>query len=202
MSSLRTVLQNADPLRHEVPPLEAERERIRLTVLQTTPVERSTTPTRARLMLVATFGLVAVGVALGYQMWEHGTTALLAAVRFEVRLAEDRPIPGLVVGHVADSGGVIYLHPEIVVSNKDIAQSWVVRDGPDRFGVSVQFLQGGAERMKQATATHVGRPIAILIDGAVVMAPVVRSAISDSAVITGNFTQAEAERIADGLATR
>jgi preprotein translocase subunit SecD len=94
------------------------------------------------------------------------------------------------------------LHPEIVVSNEDIAQSWVIQDGPDRFGVSVQFLPGGAERMKQATATHVGRPMAVLIDGAVVMAPVVRSPISDSALITGNFTQSEAERIADGIATR
>jgi hypothetical protein len=202
MSSLRTLLQNADPLRHEVPRLDAERERIRLSLLRITPAERSSTPVRARRTLVATLGLLAVGFALGYQIWEHGTTALLAAVRFEVRLAEDRPMPGLVVGQVVDSGRVIYLHPEIVVSNEDIAQSWVVQDGPDRFGVSVQLLQGGAERMKQATATHVGRPMAVLIDGAVVMAPVVRSPITDSAVITGNFTQAEAERIADGIATR
>lgn len=202
MSTLRTLLQNTDPLRHEVPRLDAERERIRLTILRTTPVERSTSPGRTRLLLVAALSLAAVGVALGYQIWLHGTPAVLAAVRFEVRLAEDRPIPGLVVGQVADSGRVIYLHPEIVVSNEDIAQSWVVQDGPDRFGVSVQFLQAGAERMRQATATHVGRPMAILIDGAVVMAPVVRSPISDSAVITGNFTQAEAERISDGLATR
>ena len=202
MSSLRTLLQNADPLRHEVPRLDAARERIRLSLLRTPPAERSTKPVRARRTLVATLGLLAVGFAFGYQMLEHGTTAVLAAVRFEVRLAEDRPIPGLVVGHVIDSDRVIYLHPEIVVSNEDIAQSWVVQDGPDRFGVSVQFLQGGAERMKQATATHVGRPLAVLIDGAVVMAPVVRSPISDSALITGNFTQAEAERIADGIATR
>ncbi len=56
--------------------------------------------------------------------------------------------------------------------------------------------------MKEATARHIGRPMAILIDGAVVMAPVVRSAVTDSAVITGNFALSEPERIADGLATR
>jgi hypothetical protein len=203
MNNLRTLLQSADPLHHEVPRLDAERERIRLTMLRTMPVGRSASPVRARLTLVAGLSLAAVGlVALGYQIWLHGTTAVLAAVRFEVRLAEDRPIPGLIVGQAADSSRVIYLHPEIVVSNEDIAQAWVVPDGADRFGVSVQFLPSGAERMKQATATHVGRPMAILIDGSVVMAPVVRSPISDSAVITGHFTQAEAERIADGIATR
>ena len=203
MNDLRTLLQNTDPLRHEVPRLDAERERIRLTILRTTPVERSTRPVRARLTLLAALSLTAVGVvALGYQIWQHGTTAVLAAVRFEVRLAEDRPIPGLVVAQVADSGRVIYLHPEIVVSNEDIAQTWVSQDRPDQFGISVQFLPAGAERMRKATATHVGRPMAILIDSAVVMAPVVRSPIRDSAVITGHFTQAEAERIADGIATR
>jgi preprotein translocase subunit SecD len=147
--------------------------------------------------------MVVIGItAAGYQMWMRGTTQLLAAVRFEVRLAEDQPIPGLIVARVADSGRVIYLHPEIVVNNDDILQSWVSEDSPNQFAVAVQLLPGGAERMRQATATHVGRPVAILIDGTVVAAPVVRAPIGDAAVISGNYTRAEAERIADGMKLR
>jgi preprotein translocase subunit SecD len=119
-----------------------------------------------------------------------------------VRLAEDKPVQGLVVAQVPDSGRLIYLHPEIVISNDDVAQSSVSEDGSDRFSVIIQLLPSGADRMRQATAMHVGRPMAILIDGKVVMAPVVRSPINDSAVITGNFTRAEAERIADGMKLR
>ncbi|MEP7304006.1 MAG: hypothetical protein ABJA98_00675 [Acidobacteriota bacterium] len=145
---------------------------------------------------------VVILTTLGYGLWVRGTTAVLAAVRFEVRLAEDQPIPGLVVAQMPDAGRVIYVHPEIVVSNEDIAQSWVAQDGPDRFNVTVQLLPSGADRMRQATAMHVGRPVAILIDGRVVMVPVVRSPIGDSAVITGDFTRAEAERIADGINLR
>jgi preprotein translocase subunit SecD len=153
--------------------------------------------------MVAALAVAVMGVfAVGYQLWVHGTTPVLAAVRVEVRLAEDYPIPGLVVAQLADSGRVIYLHPEIIVSNDDIAQSWVSQDGAGGFGVAVQFLPSGAERMRQATANHVGRPVAILIDGAVVIAPVSRSPISDSAVISGNYTRGEAERIADGIGTR
>jgi hypothetical protein len=193
-------LQDADPLRHERPRLDVERERIRRAVLDITPIRRPTRFLRVHLPTAATLAVAAIGVAaLGYQLWLHGTTAVLAVVRFEVRLAEDRPIPGLMVARVANPDRMVYLHPETVVSNEDIAQSWVVPDGPDRFGVSVQFLPAGAKRMRQATANHVGRPMAILIDGIVVMAPVVRSPISDSALITGNFTQAEAERIAEGI---
>jgi preprotein translocase subunit SecD len=150
---------------------------------------------------VLALGVVGV-VALGYQVWLRGTTPILAAVRLEVRLAEERPIPGLTVAQVADSARLIYLHPQIVVSNDDIAQSWVVQDGPARFGVAVEFLASGAERMRQATTTHLGRPMAILIDGEVATASVVRSPIGDSAVISGNFTQAEADRIAQGIARR
>jgi len=203
MSSLRSLLQDADPLRHEPPRLDADRERVRLTILRSAAVDQSTKPVRARLELVAAIAVLVIGVmTLGYQIWRHGTTPVMAAVRFEVRLAEDQPVSGLIVARLPDSGRVIYLHPEIVVSNDDIAQSWVSQDGPDRFGVAVQLLPSGADRMRQATATHVGRPVAILIDGRVVMVPVVRSPIGDSAMITGSFTRAEAERIADGMRLR
>src|SRR2546425_7689021 len=203
MSSLRSLLQDADPLRHEPSGLESGRERVRLTILQTIPLNRSTTSVRARVTILAAFVIALIGtLALGYQVWVRGTTPVLAAVRFEVRLAENQPVPGLVVAQVGHTGRLIYLHPEIVLNNDDIAQSWVSHDGPDRFSVSVQLLQGGAERMRQATTAHLGRPMAILLDGKVVMTPVVRSPITDSAMITGKFTRAEAERIADGLGKR
>ena len=125
-----------------------------------------------------------------------------AAVRFEVRLAEERPFDGLIVARAADSGRTIYLHPDLVITNDEIAQSWVTQDGPDRFGVSIQLLEGGARRMREATSAHLGRPVAILIDGVVVAAPIVRSAMSDSAMISGNFTSAEADRIANGIGVR
>ncbi|MGE0406926.1 MAG: hypothetical protein AB7O65_11555, partial [Candidatus Korobacteraceae bacterium] len=64
---------------------------------------------------------------------------------------------------------------------------------------NVQFLPQGADRIKEATDKHINRPIAILLDGAVVMAPTVRTSITDSAIISGNFTQGEAQRIADGI---
>jgi preprotein translocase subunit SecD len=44
--------------------------------------------------------------------------------------------------------------------------------------------------------------VAILIDGQVVMAPVVRASLGASATITGNFTRAQAERIVNGIGLR
>jgi preprotein translocase subunit SecD len=172
-------------------------------MLQATPVEQQGRSAGARLTIGAALLVAVMGaLALGYQLWMHGTTPLLAAVRFEVRLAEDQPMPGLVVAQLADSGRVIYLHPEMVVGNDDVAQSWVSPDGPRGFAVAVRLLPAGAERMRQATSNHVGRPVAILIDGVVVVAPVVRSPIGESATINGHYTREEAERIAEGIGVR
>lgn len=201
--SLNDLLSDADPMRLEAPYLDTERERIRLAMLRTRPARRQARFARSRLGAVATFVIVAIGAAaLGYQLWIQGTTPVLAAVRFEMRLAEDGPIPGLVVAKVSGSERLIYLHPEIVVNNDDVADASVLQDGTAGFGVAVWLLPPGAERMRQATTSHRDRPVAILIDGAVVSAPVVRAPIGDSAVISGIHTRAEAERLASGIGGR
>ena len=111
--------------------------------------------------------------------------------------------PGLREARIAGSDLVVYLHQEIIVTNDEIAQSSVVQGaGPSRFGINVQFNTAGTQKMRQATASHVGRPVAILIDGEVVAAPVLRSPISTSAVISGNYTKAEAETIVNGIGIR
>lgn len=200
--TLETLLHDADPLRHEAPPLDRERQRMREVVL-TRRVNSTTAPRRGRLSLVTALVVVAIAFgAVGYQLWLRGATPLFAAVRFEVRLAEEQPSPGLVVAQVRDTGRLIYVDPRVVVGNDDVASSWVSQDAPDRYSVIVRLLPTGAERMRQATQNHVGRPVAILIDGSVVMAPTVRSAIEDSAVIDGDFSQSEAERIVGGIANR
>ena len=200
MNRLNSLLQDADPLRHDPPRRDADRERIRQIVLRAPADRGATTGPRARLrVLAAAAAMVILGAgALSYHFGAFDSTPLYAAVRFEVRLAEDRPTPGLVVSQAGDSGRLIYLHPEIVVSNDDIERAWVFQDPPG-FGVAVKFLPPGAERMQQATAGHVGRPMAILIDGHVVSVPTLRAPISDSAVLNGIYTQAEARRIADGI---
>lgn len=199
--SLKDLLHDADPVRHEAPRLDGERARIRRAMLDVAPVRpRSSGLTRHSLAAAAALVVaVVVAAAIGYQVWTRGATPVLAAVRFEMRLAEEQPIPGSVAATVAGSGRVIHLHPEIVVNNDDIAHATVVQDGPDRFGVAVQLLPPGAARMRQATAGHLGRPVAILIDGAVVTAPILRSPIDDAAVISGSYTREEAGRIASGI---
>ena len=178
-----------------------EGERSPLAMRRATEGERS----RARIVRVPILAsaLIAVIVAtLAYTLWERAATPVFAAVRFEVRLAEDQPTPGLIVAQVGQSNRLVYLHPEIVVGNDDIAEASVSQDAPNQFSVNVRFLEPGTERIQQATSAHIGRPLAILIDGRVVMTPVVRAPIGEWAMITGPFSRADAERIAEGIGSR
>ena len=101
------------------------------------------------------------------------------------------------------SGRRIYLHPETILTNSDIAAAQVVPgNSASRFGVAVSLTRDGASKMFSATQSHIGKPIAILVDGQVVTAPTVRAAISTTGVISGDFTKIEADRIAAGLLGR
>jgi preprotein translocase subunit SecD len=75
-------------------------------------------------------------------------------------------------------------------------------DAASTFSVTVTSNADAAAKMLRATQSHMGRPLAILIDGEVMIAPVVRSPITMSAIISGSFTRAEAERIAAGILGR
>lgn len=206
MDTVRESLRDADPLRHEPYPFADEHDRLRRAVIAAAADvrPRPSVWSRRPLALVATLALIVVVVAVGFQIWSpRGATLEAAAIQFEIRLAEDQQAAGLRAARIADSGRVVYLHQEAIVTNDDIAQSSLVSgEGPSQFGVRVRFNAAGADRMQQATAGHVGKPLAILLDNTVVAVPVVRSPISASAVLSGNFTKAEAEKIAHGIGIR
>lgn len=206
MNSLRDLLSEADPLRHEPDALRDERDRLRHAVLASA---REMAPASGRshrtaVALLAALAVLVVGsFMVGAQFWPRAGTTLHAAVRFEVRLAEEHAAPGLREARVGESDRVIYLHQDLVISNVDIRESRrVPGDDPTEFHVAVRFTAAGAQKMREATASHIGRPLAILIDGSVVAAPVLRGPIGTSAVITGKYSRSEADRIVEGIRTR
>ncbi len=130
-------------------------------------------------------------------------TAAPAAAALEVRLAETQPAPGLVEAAVPDSNEKVYLHREAVVTNADVVQATVVPGITSvNFNVAITFNSAGAAKMARATASHLNKPVAILINGRVVAAPKVRAQISDQAVISGDFDRSQADAIAQGLSRK
>ncbi|MBI4185617.1 protein translocase subunit SecD [Candidatus Berkelbacteria bacterium] len=62
--------------------------------------------------------------------------------------------------------------------------------------VQLQFDDEGKQLFGELTSQHLGQPIAIVLDGQIISAPTVQAAITDgTAIITGNFSVAEAKQL-------
>jgi preprotein translocase subunit SecD len=132
-----------------------------------------------------------------------GQTPSPVVTAFEMRLAETEPAAGLVEAAVPDSPAKVYLHREAIVTNADVVQARVVPGITSaNFNVAVTFNGAGAAKMARATASHLNKPVAILINGRVIAAPTVRAQITDQAVISGDFDRSQASAIAAGLTRR
>jgi hypothetical protein len=200
MKTLPELLREADPIGYEAPRSAEERRRHRERVVHSPWAAEELQ--RRRIVTAAVVGLALIGVAGGFGYWSRVAVEAVAAVRFEVRLAEESPAPGLREAVISGSARRIYLHQETIVTNGDIAQARAIQSAASTFGVTITFNADGAAKMLRASRDHIGRPVAILVDGDVVLAPVVRGPISTSAIISGSYTKAEAERIAAGIVGR
>jgi TonB family protein len=79
----------------------------------------------------------------------------------------------------------------------DVSLVKIIDTGNSQLGsVAVTFESAAASRLASATAAHVGKPLAILLDGRVVSALTLRGAIGDSATITG-ITPALAQQLVE-----
>jgi SecD/SecF fusion protein len=197
MKTVSDLLRDADPVANERSRDAANRQIVRQRVLA---APRGAQQQQTRRMALAAAVVVLIGLVTGARFWPRATTDVVAAVRFEARLAEAVPTLGLrpvTLGH-----RTIYLHDGAVVTNSDIASARVVAGDDGTFSVALEFTGDGAAKMRRASERHIGRLIAILIDGDVVMAPTIRSPIGPSAMITGDFTRSEVDRIAGGIIGR
>lgn len=90
------------------------------------------------------------------------------------------------------------------LSGDDVADATAgVDPAGSGYVVNLTFTSAGAARWADLTARSVGERIAFTIDATVVSAPTVNEAITAGAtVISGNFTQADAERLAERLTGR
>ncbi|MBA3869025.1 MAG: hypothetical protein H0X30_07720 [Anaerolineae bacterium] len=62
--------------------------------------------------------------------------------------------------------------------------------------VTVKFSAEAGKALGDYTRTHIGKLLAIVLDGKVLSVPMIQAEISTEAVITGNFTEQDSKRLA------
>jgi len=121
-------------------------------------------------------------------------------VMIEFRLAESSPSEGLQELTIEGTSQRLYVHKEVIITNKDVVAARPIPSFvPNSFDIEIEFSDDGAKKISKASTENIGKRIAILIDGKAVVAPLLRSTISNKAVIAGSapsFTRNEAEELA------
>ena len=81
----------------------------------------------------------------------------------------------------------------VMVSGDSLVDAATTRDQTGQWAVSFRFDLTGARKFGDVTTENVGKPFAIVLDGRVISAPVIREPIvGGNGQITGNFTVEEA----------
>ncbi|MCD4750313.1 MAG: protein translocase subunit SecD [Thermoanaerobaculales bacterium] len=80
-----------------------------------------------------------------------------------------------------------------VVTGRELRTARRSQDEYGQANVRFDLIPAAADKFGAFTESHIGTPMAIILDGRVMSAPVIRARITDSGVIEGNYTIDEAE---------
>ncbi|SEO02442.1 preprotein translocase subunit SecD [Pseudorhodobacter antarcticus] len=98
----------------------------------------------------------------------------------------------------SDAPGEYYIVEQTpVVTGEDLTDAQPAFDQNNRPAVSFRFNPSGGRKFGDYTANNIGSPFAIVLDNAVISAPVIQSHISGgSGIITGSFSVEESTNLA------
>ncbi|MBW8303985.1 MAG: protein translocase subunit SecD, partial [Brevundimonas sp.] len=102
---------------------------------------------------------------------------------------------------IPDANGAPYLvKKRVLVSGENLTRAEVTADESNQTAIGFRFDGAGARRFGEATAANINKPFAIILDGKVISAPNIESAITGgSGIIRGSFTIQEAAEMVNLL---
>ena len=98
----------------------------------------------------------------------------------------------MIVSDITDPNLKYLVEKNSRVGGENLVDARASFDPNEGHAVSFRFDTTGAQKFGRATSENVGKRFAVILDGVVITAPVIRSAITGgSGIITGNFNSQE-----------
>src|SRR4051812_37862525 len=142
----------------------------------------------------------------GLRTWEVQRPAGVRRSALAFRLVVDKPRPGTLKLQGLD-GKPVLLSPEAVVTQADVTKAEVLEipqwraDQPTHYVIYLYFTPDAAHRLRRFTGDHTGSSLAIVLDGGILMTPIIQSMVESPAMIEGGYyTREAATRVAEKLA--
>lgn len=119
------------------------------------------------------------------------------SAELEIRDASYSPVQGYIES--IDTSGKeekkVYLDSVVLLSSKEVESALTSKYG-DTYAISVTFTDEGSKKLKKITEQRSGKQLAFIIDGEVLSVPTIMGILSKNAMITGSYSEAEAEGLA------
>jgi preprotein translocase subunit SecD len=98
-------------------------------------------------------------------------------------------------------GNVFWVSKTVLIDQNDLQTTTVVESSvPDKPQIDVTFTPEGTKRFAEVSRQSINKRLAIMIDGQIVSAPVIRSEIpGGKAMISGSFTWNEARQLSNKI---
>ena len=116
---------------------------------------------------------------------------------FEVRAAASAGVPGW-QRMVSPSGDAIWVSPTTTLTAADVERAETRQSPETGPAVAVVLTDAGAKKMEALSSGQINKPIALMLDGKVIWAPIVRGPMGKEALLTGGInglSPAELERL-------
>ncbi|NQT53574.1 hypothetical protein HQ576_16070 [bacterium] len=144
-------------------------------------------------------------------VWAIGLAALLAGCApvakrnvdpniLQMRLVANEAGPDTEAMTLRTARGeeTIHVQKAVLLNAADVQGARVDAESavPDTHSIGLAFNKQGAVKFERVTTANIGRRLALVVDGKVLSAPTIRTAIRERAKIAGAFTLDEARDIA------
>jgi len=119
----------------------------------------------------------------------------------QFRLVEDKEGPDTVAMKLKGKDETLHVNKQVLLNALDVesarATHDAVRGTPN---ISLNFTRDGAKKFAEVTAKNVNRKLAIIVDGQLLSAPIIRTAIEGGkAIIEGDFKLKEAQELVHAI---
>ena len=139
-----------------------------------------------------------LGIVIVFAALLSGVATALAAsapAPIEIRLVAQASGHGPVLP-VEGSDRTLAVEPETLLGPSDFAGVGAVEWTEGKPGFNVALTPAGAQKLERVTAAHVGRTVAIIVDGKILMAPKILDPVRAQGFLLTVSTETEARNLA------
>ncbi len=94
-----------------------------------------------------------------------------------------------------EDGREVFVSSTAIITPGDVESATI--EGEDNVLIRFHFKSSAHSKLKKATSSMIGKSLAVIIDGELISAPVVRDTFSSGVSVTGDFSREWAEGVVE-----